>query len=322
MKEEGGQNLMAGKTICPILQGYYGLSASEKEKFLKTREGSFLLENLPPKIRSILVDGFLRGLTGEEVPGWEEVVSFFRESRTMFKLSENPGTSFGTDLMYKLIPAADPIEEYFLMSKAGGVSLRGRFDSVVSKSIGFIGEKLEKGKSCLIADFGAGAGTTAVEIIELMKRERNRIRIDCIDIDEKSLSIGRELCKKKGIKEIAFVRSDMAKLRDFYKDDNKIDLGLLIGVLCGMTYRQRVLLLKTLKRYFKPGGKIVAAALLEKMAQDDLLSAYILRETTGWHLHYRPLGELKAAFEEAGWKYLGYFQEEPTRFYEIGIGEV
>jgi len=46
----------------------------------------------------------------------------------------------------------------------------------------------------------------------------------------------------------------------------------------------------------------------------------ILRETTGWGLQYRALGKLKNAFEESGWKYEEFFQEEPTKFYEIGIG--
>jgi hypothetical protein len=56
------------------------------------------------------------------------------------------------------------------------------------------------------------------------------------------------------------------------------------------------------------------------MADEDLLCAYVLRETTGWGLQYPALGQLKEAFEAAGWKYEGFFQDEPTRFYEIGVG--
>ncbi len=319
--EKKDQNLMAGKTICPVLQKHYELPASEKEKFLRTKEAIFLLDGLPQKTREIVVYGFLNGLHGENVKDWKEVVDRFMESRVMRNLSINPGTSFGTDLMYRLIPIQDSVEKYFLMSKAGGISLRGRFDSVVGRSIRMIREILDKHSHCHLADFGAGAGTTAMEILRLMNEERGFISIDCIDIDEKSLSVGREKSRIGGFDEIEFVKSDMTKMKDFYKENSKLDIGLLIGVLCGMPHRHRVLLLKTLKRYFKPGGKMIAAALLEKMAQDDLFSAYLLREITGWQLQYRSLGDLESAFVEAGWKYLSYFQEEPTRFYEIGIAE-
>ena len=112
----------------------------------------------------------------------------------------------------------------------------------------------------------------------------------------------------------------MTKLSTRYPGN--VDYGLLIGILCGLTKPERIGLLSTIKPYFRKGARLVAASLLEKMAIDDLLCTYILRETAGWQLQYPPLGELKTIFEEAGWIYAGYFQEEPTRFYEIGIGIV
>jgi ubiquinone/menaquinone biosynthesis C-methylase UbiE len=146
----------------------------------------------------------------------------------------------------------------------------------------------------------------------------DRIDVECVDIDRSAIAKGEELLKAENIKHVSFVESNMAKLHGRYQKN--VDYGLLIGVLCGMTFRERVSLLTVLRRYFKPGSKLVAAALLDRMAEEDLLCSYILRETAGWVLQFRPLGELKQVFEAAGWVYEGYFQEEPTRFYEIGIG--
>lgn len=145
-----------------------------------------------------------------------------------------------------------------------------------------------------------------------------RTAIDCIEIDQKAVIRGRELLTQYLLTNIEFVQTSMTRLQQRYPQN--VDYGLLVGILCGLPHTERVALLKTIKPYFKPGAKLVAASLLEKMAEDDLLCAYILRETTGWGLQYPALGKLKEAFEEAGWKYEGFFQEEPTKFYEIGIG--
>ena len=146
----------------------------------------------------------------------------------------------------------------------------------------------------------------------------NTVQIDCIEIDQKAVIKGRELLTQHRITNIEFVQTSMTRLQKRYPGN--VDYGLLVGILCGLPHIERVDLLKSIKSYFKPGSKLVAASLLEKMAEDDLLCAYILRETTGWGLQYPAFGKLKEAFEESGWKYEGFFQEEPTKFYEIGIG--
>lgn len=322
LAEERTANLMAGKrSICPVLQAHYDLRPVQKKWFLATKEAELLFNGLPLDVSQMLRDGFLSGAHGVNIPGWELVVDYFQShSEIIPALTDNPGTFTMLERMYHLHPVTGVIDRYFLQSRAGGQALRNRYEIVNAKTIEFVQSILTNQKNCLIADFGSGPGRNMIEMIKTRPDFKGRVHIDCIDIDEASLDLGRELAREEGIKQISFLQNDMAKLYHQRYKKSPLDFGLLIGVLCGMPYEERKTLLYVLRHYFRPGGKLVAAALLDTMAEEDLLCAYVLRETTGWGLQYRPLGELKQVFLEAGWKYEGYFQDEPTRFYEIGIG--
>ena len=53
------------------------------------------------------------------------------------------------------------------------------------------------------------------------------------------------------------------------------------------------------------------------MAKLDLFCGYVLRETTGWSLQYRPLGELAEDAKLAGWKVADTYHEGPGKLYDI-----
>lgn len=311
---------MAGNmSICKILQKHYELSVQEKEVFLEDEAGRYILANLPKDIALILRRGFLSGLHGPQIPEWDKLVDYFQtESEIIPALTENPGTFTMLERMYHLQPVKGVIDNYFLLSKAGGQALRNRYEVVTRHSSSVIEDMLKQQDECLIVDFGSGPGRNMIDLLTNRPDFRKGISVDCVDIDRKALGWGSRLVKLKDLGDIRFIEANMMKLNGRYHKD--IDYGLLVGVLCGMDHRSRVVLLKSLRRYFRPGGTLVAAALLDEMAKKDLLCAFILRETASWQLKFRPLGELRQAFEEAGWIYQGYFQEEPTRFYEIGVG--
>jgi len=313
-------NLMAGKReICPVLDFYYHLPPRAKLHFLEIPEAIYLFSGLPQGVSNLLREGFLQGAYGGDMPGWEIVVDFFQSNSEIIPaLTENPGTFTMLERMYHFQPVVGVIDNYFLQCLAGGQALKNRYEIVTATACQDISGILDRQRSCLVADFGSGPGRNAVDIIRKRPDFKGNIRIDCIDIDQEAIRFGESLVQKFGIRQVRFLDKSMVKLRSEY--NHSVDYGLLIGVLCGMDYRERVFLLKNLLRYFRPGGKLVAAALLDEMAKRDLLCAYILRETAYWELKFRPLGDLKRAFEEAGWRYEGYFQDQPSRLYEIGIG--
>lgn len=314
------ENAMATqRQICPTLQSHYNLPASAKIKFLKTPEAQDLFDNIPQDVSQILKQGFLEGQYGSDVPNWDLVVDFFqRNSRIIPALTQNPGTFAMLEKMYHFQPVWGPIDNYFKIVKAGGQALRNRFDIINSLAIFHVNEILGRQNQCLVIDIGSGSGRNGIEMCLRSPNFRDKVHIDCIEIDQKAVIKGCELLTQHGLTNIEFVQTSMTRLRKRYPGN--VDYGLLVGILCGLTHMERVDLLKSIKSYFKPGAKLVAASLLEKMAEDDLLCAYILREITGWGLQYPVFGKLKETFEKAGWKYEGFFQEEPTKFYEIGIG--
>jgi len=313
-------NAMTDKAkICPHLQRHYDLPVEEKSHFLKTPEALYLFGNIPENVAKILIRGFLRGTHGVETIGWEKVVEYFRaNSRIIPALTENPGTYSMLEKMYHFEEVWGPIDIYFKMSKAGGQALRNRYDAVNNYAIAHINEVLAKQNHCLVIDVGSGPGRNGIDMCLHNPIYRKRVKFDCIDIDPLAVKLGEKLVLKHKLANFSFIRTSMTKLNGRYPDN--VDYGLLIGILCGLTRPERIGLLRKLKPYFRKGARLMAASLSEEMAQEDLLCAYILRETTGWGLQYPPLGELREVFEEAGWKYEGYFQDEPTRFYEIGIG--
>lgn len=314
------ENAMATqRQICPTLQSHYALPATAKNKFLKTPEAQDLFDNIPQDVSQILRHGFLEGQHGSDVPNWDIVFDYFqRNSRIIPALTQNPGTFSMLEKMYHFQPVWGPIDNYFKRGKAGGQALRNRFDIINSLAVFHVNELLGKQNPCIVIDIGSGPGRNGIEMCLRSPNFRNKVRIDCIEIDQEAVIKGRELLTQHRLTNIEFVQTSMTRLQKRYPGN--VDYGLLVGILCGLPHIERVDLLKAIKSYFKPGAKLVAASLLEKMAEDDLLCAYILRETTGWGLQYPALGKLRDAFEESGWKYEEFFQEEPTKFYEIGIG--
>jgi len=314
--------MVGNKPICPNLQRYYDLSSQEKLKYLVTPEAQFLFDGLPVEVADMLREGFLTGTFGVNIEEWKEVVVsyFMSNSRIIPALTVNPGTFTMLEKMYGFEPVEGVIDNYFLRCKAGGQALYNRYQVVTAKASEHVAEILAAKGQCLMIDIGSGPGRNGIDMYRQHPEFNGRIKIDCIDIDPMAVVKGQELIAISGIKQVEFVQRNMTRLQKRYPGN--VDYGLLIGVLCGLTRQERVDLLTTLKSYFRKGGRIMAASLSEQMAINDLLCAYILRETTNWGLQYPPFGELKKVFEEAGWIYKESFREKSTRFYEIGIGIV
>ena len=314
-------NAMAGeRKMCQNLEKYYALPAKKKDEYLKVYEASYLFENLPKDISKILRNSFVEGLHGETQSGqWNLVVDYFQNnSKIIPALCENPGTYTMLEKMYHFEDISGVIDNYFLRSISGGQALLHRYNTVNQKMIEHIDDILKNQDKCLMLDIGSGPARNCVDVLKIKPEYKKKVDMHCIEIDEDAIIEGEKLLNKYSIDNVLFVKKSMTKLSTMY--DSNVDYGILIGILCSLTYEEKVGILQRLKNCFKPGAKLVAATLTEAMAEKDLLCAYILRETTGWSLQYPKLGKLKEAFEEAGWVYEGYFQEEPTRLYEIGIG--
>ncbi|MFH1233882.1 MAG: class I SAM-dependent methyltransferase [Patescibacteria group bacterium] len=315
------ENAMAVKRpICSDLLRHYNLPSQDKLKYLATSAAKFLLDGLPTNVAKMLCEGFLTGTQGVDIPDWKIVVKYFQQNSEIIPaLTKNPGTYEMLEMMYRFKPVFGAIDKYFRHSKSGE-ALYNRYRAVDIRACKDVKKIIEQTGFCLMIDIGSGPGRNGINICQKLPKLNDKIAIECIDIDTDAIAFGQTLVADLGIgiNQVIFVQKNMMRLAKHYPGN--VDYGLLIGILCGLTRTERVKLLTIIKPYFREGALLVAASLLDRMAEEDLLCAYILRETTGWGLQYPPLGELKKVFEEAGWCYEGYFQEEPTRFYEIGVG--
>ena len=124
--------------------------------------------------------------------------------------------------------------------------------------------------------------------------------------------------KKKNLTGINFIQKDLVRLA--YRKE--IDLGLMIGVLCGLESRTCIAVLKRIKRYFKEGAILIASNVLENMPKEDPFMSYLLKEVIGWRLVFKTPEELRQIFEESGYEWKGIFYDEPTRFHGLGIAKV
>lgn len=276
------------------------------------------MASLPLNVRESLISCYLAGESLVD-SGRVEVIEFIRRhSNIVPELSEYPGTYTMLEKMYGFEDVHYPMDHFFKTSPPAFISLESRFKTVNANAVKHITQILLHQDTCTVLDLGSGPGRNGIQISIDYPEIARKTKFICVDSDSAAIIHGMQLVRQYGLKNIEFVEKSMARLHKMFR--GTADYGLLIGVLCSLSFEERVGLLKIIKPYFKKGSRVVGAGLLDKMLELDLFCSYILRETAGWVLQHLTIGSIKAAFEAAGYSYEGYFQEEPTRCYEIGIG--
>lgn len=322
VKQKERENAMVNKRSFSLaLLAHYQLPPSEKQKFLDRPEHIELFNAIPTWVADSLRDAFLHGRRLAETPKGQAIISYFQKNSTIIPaLTKDPGTFTMLEKMYFFEEVYFPLDVYFAKGIAGGQSLSSRYHVVNKKSIEFIGEIVEQNGFCSMIDIGSGPGRNGMDICLMCPEFIDKVQIDCIDTDQSAINKGYELLKSDqyhNLTNVHFINKSMMKLNgQFHKN---VDFGLLIGILCGLTFRERVVFLWKIKSFFKRGAKLLVAGLTDEMLRADLFCSYILLETTGWILQYSPLGEVQKALKKAGWKCGGCFQES-TGLYEIVVG--
>lgn len=271
----------------------------------------FLLQ-LPPNIGDIL-------LNESQQPLDKEIVKkYFREhSFTTEVLMKNPATFKMLELIYTGKDIQGAIDQYAFRSLSSQ-ALRNRLSSVTDSVRTMIKMKVNKGNRMKVLNLGSGSGRDIIGILSEDSYIANVISVDCVDIDPEALQKGNELIKGENYREINFIEGNFLRLA--YRKE--IDLGLLIGVLCGLERRSCITVLKRIRRYFKEGAVLIASNVSKNMPEKDPFMSYLLKEITGWKLVYKTPEELHQIFEEAGYEWKGIFYDEPTKFHGMGVGVV
>ena len=280
-------------------------------KKISLEELNFLLQ-LPVHIEDILLEKF-------QCPSDKEIIKeYFRKHSFLSRvLTRNPATFKMLELIYTKESIRGLIDRYSFNSPSAQ-ALRNRLSSVTNIARSIIKTKASKKNEMKVFNLGSGPGRDTIEILAGNSYLTDFVSINCIDIDSEALQRGKELMKKRGLTGITFIQGDIIRL----KCRNEIDLGLIIGVLCGLEYRTCVAVLKRIKRSFKKGAIIIASNVLKSMPEEDPFMSYLLKDIIGWKLVYKTPEKIRQIFEEAGYEWKGILYDEPTRFHGLGIGKV
>lgn len=289
------------------------MRTSTKLMLLSKNERNFL-NSLPSEISKGLLEGYERPFM--KIPS--EIVEYFRENSWFSRiLMSNPGTFEMLEKVYTEQGVPGVIDE-FLFTTISARALLYRQRTIISWLSNWINEMLIQNSEIKIANLGSGPGSDTIKVLSRNPHFLNSTFIKCVDIEEKSLQVGRQSAKEKGLAQnFEFIKANLMNL----PWRNTEDIELLIGILCGLEAKVCVLVLKKIKRYLKKGGILVASNVLTTMRERDPFMTYILTRVIGWNLVFKTPEDLREIFEQAGYKWKGIFFDEPTQFHGMGIGE-
>ena len=246
----------------------------------------------------------------------EKMIGFFRrESYMLRELMDNPGTYRMPECIYG--GEAKGWVDGYLSRFPGGRALHNRIQAVIDGVEKLVFEKMrgDHGRARII-NLGSGIGRDTVEMVKRNSRWNGNVHVECVDIDREALDAGREFARAAGAASVDFVEANILSL----PHREEFDVGLLIGVLCGIPAPRCVAILKKIRPYFKKGGVLIASNVTTNMIGEDPFTSFILDEFVGWRLVYKTPGQLQYIFERAGYEWRGCFFDEPYRFHCMGMG--
>ncbi len=271
------------------------------------------LSQLPSNISKIILDGFFEHNKRRMVVDYFKSNSFFADI-----LMENPGTFLMLEKVYtgEKIPS---IIDRFLQESKSAYALCNRLEAVIIRTAKEVETLLAQQNRVDIVNFGSGAGRDTVELLSRNPSFKESVFVTCIDIDSNAIEKGKKLAKEQGVSDnFCFVEGNILK----HQTEKKFDIGLMIGVLCGLESSKSIEVLNRVRLYFQQNGILITSNVLETMLIDDPFMSYILKEVVGWSLVYKTPDALMKILEKADYKPQDVFFDEPLKYHAMAIGKI
>ena len=161
----------------------------------------------------------------------------------------------------------------------------------------------------VVADLGGGPGTYGFRALKPFSATSKPANWKSIDCDEESLQLGRLRAHEAGLSDVVtFHNANFMSRSSYPQNEERADLLILIGVLCGMTPEVAVDCLRKIKPHGKEHAEILAATLLVKSFEEDPL-VYQLLARLGWTLRPKTSEKVEALFAAAGYQILNVYSE-------------
>ena len=266
------------------------------------------------KVKNTLIKKYLGESLSAEAE--EEMIEYFVNNSIFSSATiANPATSVVTELLYKRPEVSHPIDKYFLASKSGK-AIYSRLNCVEKNLHLLIEEYLKKKSDVLINNFGGGLSRDTIDVFSKYYQDNENIKAISIDRDSSAVKRGKRLAIINGVTDkTEFLEVNIMK----YNPEEKFDIVLVVGVLCGMPPETCTMILKNIKGLLGEGGCVVASNASPKMLEEDSFTYFIMENILNWKLIFKDEKLLKDIFQKAGLKWQRSFADE-YGFHNMGIG--
>lgn len=292
---------------------------------------------IPPYMKDS-VSRILRGGKYND-PDLENVRGYFAENSHILNiLIKSPASSRFTEIVYGTKEGeegteAEKIMKRFMFGKEDGElkdidywclgtescqAVHNRFSAIVSNTKRYVEEFLTDNDGIVIGNFGSGVGRDTMEIAKDPKYG-SKVKTDLIDINKKALTTARNLAKHYGIgSQIETVGRSLVSLDGNFR--KKYDIGLLIGVLCGLKNSVCVDILESIRENMKDNSVLIMSNASPELETKRPESVNGFRKNViGWDFVFKNEGKLKEISEIGGFEMIDSFRDEPYGHHAIAI---
>lgn len=215
---------------------------------------------------------------------------FMEHSNFARQLVINPGTfEMLRDVIYRPKSATTGLVDPFLWDCSGGVALRSRHEKVVTHLCEILGGMNGSKRDLIrVVDLGSGPSEYLRDVLRRTPGLRDRLRIRSIDTDPAAIAAGNQTWAEDGTSEvITFQEFSFTSDTLVIRPEERAQLGVLVGVICGLSQAISVRTLRRSGRFLLPGATMVVSNVSEKILLKDPFTSWILRVIFGWKLVHK-----------------------------------
>ena len=279
--------------------------AEVKRRTLQTPEGQFFLNSLSQEIAEKFKICYLNADIENQYA--KDVLSYLSENSQIIRIVQRDRTSSLTfEYLYQKKPVEGQVDVYFPQGKAAQ-GIYQRLMALKTNLPNIIRREAEKKNldEYKILNIGSGPSHEMIEILMENPDLAKVLHVTCVEPDGEAIRIGAQRVAELDLSDnFTFVQG---KFQDF--EGSGFDMLLLIGILCPISTRVSIKILKGLKNHLRPEGVTVFSTVQTIMGEEDPLTDFIMR-LTGWCMDYKSDHEPYEIARAAGMEPISRFFDE------------
>jgi SAM-dependent methyltransferase len=274
--------------------------------FEMKREEAIVSETLPINMKrirefhqqcgqTIEPDQAYAGVSGRQII--HSCRSYLHETTRLFQMIiDCPGDWRNTEFMYDALPESP--NDCHMLATGAARGIYARLPTVCRMLSETVYELLDVGgrnQPIRILNLGSGPGR---DTIWLCQRFPELVEVTCVEKCRDAIAEGRRRSQSVRLNgNHRFLQENMLAL----SVEQEYDVLLLVGVLCPLSLKEAAVLLRRIRRYAKPGGRLLATNVTPTMEADDPFGDFLIRNFANWHLRYKTRDEMESILCRSHW---------------------